>query len=231
MALERPTVVLIGGNRGAGKNTFADTLCTPVGDKTDFRFDIFCISSIIGSTFSFPRSSQYVQLSFAQSLKKHVASLVGIPFETVEALKDQPMTPTMLENYSSSWFQPPESSAPTLRDALIDTAAKALVHNPTFYASTVYEQEIVSSRSGSVFLITDWRYKAEYYYFKTLEQQGRIKLHTCRVINKNAQPIDVPSERNLDGHLPQYIIQPSQQSVSTIILYYGAAYHLFHFTG
>lgn len=256
LRFQKPVVFLIGGNRGAGKNTFASVLRTPSDQDTEFKFNVFtsgvCIFTgqsrlsryhvaIEDSVLS--RTENYVELSFARVLKEHVATLLGIPFDEVEAMKDLPLSSEILEKYSSEggfekqtleWFQQPESSSPTLRDILIDVASKILKNDPQFYARTLFEQMIqptLGKPNPAIFLITDWRYKAEYKFYMDLKLQGLIELLTCRVISDTAPSVHVPSERDLDDFSPNFIVQPCTHTQSPVYIFNDTDYHLFHCTG
>lgn len=233
MASDRSTVVLIGGNRGAGKNTFATTLRLSKSESSVFRFDIFALSNLIGFTFPFEQTPSYVELSFAHVLKETVAKRLEISLEDVERTKDLPLDPEMLQKYESKnvWFSKPKKDFITVRDILIDEAASVLALQPEFYARTVYLNHIRNSKEGKTFLITDWRYHHEHDFFERLRQRGEINLVTVRIINENAPPVETPSERNLDDFIPQYIAIPSFQVKAAVKLYNAAMYHCFQFIG
>jgi hypothetical protein len=233
MATDLSTVILIGGNRGAGKNTFAATLRGSKHESSLFRFDVFALSSLIGFTYPFETNPVYTELSFAHVLKESVAKKLGIPHEDVERLKDVPMSPEMLQSCESKhrWFQKPDKEDLTVRDVLIDEAASTLARNPPFYAKTVYEKHIRDAPSGKTFLITDWRYHHEYEYFRQFEKLGKIKIITIRIINENAPPVDTPSERNLDNFITQYVAVPGYQSASSVHIQNGAVYHYYQVVG
>lgn len=240
MASSMPTVVLIGGNRRAGKNTFAEVLKTRF-KKKDHWFDVFSKPGAVESSTEFfkafsssPSSSSpsssapsfhYIQASFAEILKENVAGMLEISVEEVESLKDSPMTPLMLLKCPQRWFHPPEHNPPTVRDVLIDTAARILHENKAFYAERLFSRKIsLNKKPDTVFLITDWRYKHEYQYYKELEDKGIITLFTIRVLNKNAPVIQTSSERDLDDFSPQFIARPSEQSTCSIEIFNDQPY-------
>lgn len=246
MNFQKPIIVLIGGNRGAGKNTFSNVLRTPLSQKPEFNFNVFtsgiCISTkqslltpyqlgIEDAVLS--RTQKYIEVSFARVLKQHVATLLDIPFDEIETMKDIPLPPEVLEKYSTEWFQQPESSSPTLRDVLIDVAARILKNDPQFYARTLFEQMIMPTlehSAPSIFLITDWRYKAEYNYYLNLKLQGTIDLLTCRVVSDTAPSVPVPSERDLDDFSPNFIIQPCSHTRHSVYFFNGTDYYWFYCT-
>lgn len=243
MASSMPTVVLIGGNRRAGKNTFAQVLRTRL-KKNDYWFDVFSKPGAIENSTEFFKSFssppswssssapsfQYTQASFAEILKENVAGMLEISVEEVESLKDSPMTPLMLLKCPQRWFHPPEHNPPTVRDVLIDTAARILHENKFFYAEKLFSHKISPNKKpNTVFLITDWRYKHEYQYYKELEDKGIINLFTIRVLNKKAPVIQTSSERDLDDFSPQFIARPSEQSTFSIEIFNDHPY-LFSFS-
>lgn len=233
MDSKKPTIVLIGGNRGAGKNTFAAVLRKSEYEITNFQFALFSQRPFETMESSLLAADSYTELSFARVLKQYVADVLSILFEEIESLKDKPLAPDVLEKYSLEWFQQPESQSPTLRDVLIDVAARNLTSDPGFYARTLFEQTITSmieNNPSSVFLITDWRYKAEWEFYKNLETQGIIELRTCRIMNKDAPPVFVPSERNLDDFTPHYIVKPLSQLDSITTIFNKIKYYIFHYT-
>jgi len=231
MASSTPTVVLIGGNRRAGKNTFANVLKTR-SKKNEYWFDVyrrphavetipeFFKSFLLTSSSSIAPSFNYIDASFAEILKENVAAMLEITVAEVESLKDSSMTPLMLLKCPQKWFHPPEHNPPTIRDVLIDTAARMLDENKFFYAEELFRRKISPNKKpNAVFLITDWRYKHEYQYYKDLQDKGVINLFTVRVLNKKAPVIQTSSERDLDDFNPQFIVKPSEQSDFTIALF------------
>lgn len=237
---DRPIVILIGGNRRAGKNTFASVLSQKEQTKA-IKFNVFTNDIKSRDLFS-DLPFNYNECSFAQILKENLAEKIAISLEEVELLKDQPMSQEMLANYGSDWFQIPETDQPTIRDALIDTAARKLKENQNYYAEQLYQSKILPKiKEKSVFLVTDWRYKAEYFYFKRLAVNAIIDLYTIRIINQNAPDLQVPSERDLDDDfnhdpntikdrvldaiLPFFITMPVEQSPEKIQIYKGGHYN------
>jgi phosphomevalonate kinase len=121
---------------------------------------------------------EFVRIALADSLKVIVATVKGIPLEELEAFKHQHRQDLIFAGKVG-------------RAIDTDVWIKRLPHVPLFHGCTV---------------ITDVRFKNEFYYFKQLKSESHqvyfIKIHADEAtrLARGAQPafFDDPSERDLD---------------------------------
>lgn len=188
-------VILIAGNKGSGKNTFASVLR---GVRTDCGFKIY--SEHDPPRFTFP-ISEYHEFSFAGVLKKKVADILNMTVDELDSMKDKPLP----DCSAYTWFGEKPAGTPTGRDILIDEALRVRTNDPSFYVRTVYEE---LKEVDGVSLITDWRYKNELEYL-----QQFVDVVTVRVESNFAPPAFVPSERDLDDLSFDFICHRSEESI------------------
>lgn len=195
-------VILIGGYKGVGKNTFANSF----QNKNDIRWHLLTRkgAAVLGETF---KREPFFESSFARSLKETVCERLSIATADVEELKEVSLTPTQLQAQQSWWHASRHSkSRATLRDVLIDEAAFQRAHNPDIYALTECGHLSIYAPQDAVCLITDWRYPNEEDVVK--EWFGTDNVVTVRVIRDTYIRSDSPSEHSLDDVSPDYLAVP-----------------------
>jgi hypothetical protein len=154
----KPVIVLLSGWAGSGK----DAAAALIVEELDFY-----------------------RLSFADTLKREVAVMTGIPLEDFHtSRKNKPLT-----NHVSGF---PTAQSP--RDILIQRAAAVRATNPNHYAELVSDR--IATEGGWRYVISDWRYPNEY---ETLADT--LAGHTflrVRIVRSGIIPLLEPSEHQLD---------------------------------
>jgi len=195
-------VILIGGYKGVGKNTFANSF----QNKNDIRWHLLTRKGApaLGETF---KRAPFFESSFARSLKTTVSKRLGIPTTDVEALKEVSLTPAQLQAQQPWWHVVRYGKIrATLRDVLIDEAAYQRASNPDIYALTECGYLEIHAPQDAVCLITDWRYPNEEDVVK--EWFGAENVATVRVVRDTYIRSDSPSEHSLDDFSPDYLAVP-----------------------
>lgn len=177
-------VLLVGGYKGHGKDTFFEFL---TGSRRDVQFEIK--SNEMACTL--PKVA-YTRYAFADALKEQVAKLLNVTVEYIDKYKDAPIAGTIA-------YTPHNSNAviKTIRDVLIDYATHKRKSNPYYFAALVQKQ--IERSTDSIVVVTDFRFVEEYVYLLTTLSSGR-RVFTARVQRVGA-PIpgkDEVSEHRLD---------------------------------
>jgi hypothetical protein len=131
----------------------------------------------------------YARYAFADSVKVHVAQKFSIPLELTQT---QSGKGTLINNKS-------------VRTYLIEESAlmKVVSNDPAYWAKIV-AQNVVAAQAQLV-VITDWRYIAEYEQFRILFPNSEFT--TIRILRNSVQPINDPSEHELDHIICDYTLQ------------------------
>lgn len=186
-------VLLLGGYKGHGKDTFFDFL---TGTRQDVDFEV----TVEDSQCTLPKLA-YTRLAFADVLKQQVAKLLNVSVEYIDAHKDLPIDEKL--NYVP---YDTNNVIKTLRDVLIDYATHKRKTDQYYFTRFVCDQ--IKHIEDSVIVITDFRFVEEYMYLCVGLPPGRT-LFTARVHNSNA-PIpgkEEASEHQLDGFYFHYLVK------------------------
>jgi hypothetical protein len=144
----------------------------------------------------------FTRVAFADALKRDVAARTGLPlsdFTTVA--KDMP-----LRDPCSIY---PEMKTP--RDILLAHALRIRTLNPNFYSEIV--SEILRSDMNGRWVISDWRYRAEYETLRSIIQNVRII--RVRIERPGIVPSTDPSEHDLDTE-PMDIVLHNSGTISDL---------------
>jgi hypothetical protein len=144
----------------------------------------------------------FTRVAFADALKRDVATRTGLPLtDFITAAKDMPLRePCSLY---------PEMKTP--RDILLAHALKIRAGNPNFYSEII--AEILRSDINGSWVISDWRYRAEYETLRSLIQDVRIL--RVRIERPGIVPSVDPSEHDLDTD-PMDIVLHNSGTISDL---------------
>lgn len=143
--LKKGTVVLLGGYRQHGKDTFFRHIS---GEQRDYAYEV----SAQGEPFCFP-CTEYRRVAFADVLKRDCADILGLTVEELERRKDEPLSAEYAFKCTT-----PANDPPTHRDVLIDHAAYCRALDPNYYVRRVVDD----LSEHCVTVVTDFRYPNEY---------------------------------------------------------------------
>lgn len=136
-------------------------------------------SAILEEEFDFTR------VAFADALKRDVAARTGLPLtDFTTAAKDRP-----LRTHCPAF---PEAKTP--RDILLAHALRIRAGNPNFYSELV--GEIIKTDMEGRWVVSDWRYRAEYETLQALLPNVRIV--RIRIERPCVVASADPSEHDLD---------------------------------
>jgi hypothetical protein len=144
----------------------------------------------------------FTRVAFADALKRDVATRTGLPLtDFTTAAKDMPLR-------ESCGLYP---SAKTPRDILLAHALKIRAGNSNFYSELV--AEILKTDIEGRWVISDWRYRAEYETLRSLIQGVRIL--RVRIERPGIVPSADSSEHELDTE-PMDIVLHNSGTISDL---------------
>lgn len=136
------------------------------------------------------------RVAFADALKRDVATRTGLPLsDFTTAAKDSPLRALC----------PAFPAAKTPRDILLAHALRIRAANPNFYSELV--AEIILSAPKARWVVSDWRYRAEYETLRSLIPDVRIL--RIRIERPGVVASADPSEHDLDDAPMDCIIHNS----------------------
>ena len=144
----------------------------------------------------------FTRVAFADALKRDVATRTGLPLsDFTTAAKDMPLRePCSLY-----------SDARTPRDILLAHALKIRTGNPNFYSELV--ADVLKTDLKGRWVISDWRYRAEYETLRSIIQGVRIL--RVRIERPGIIPSVDPSEHDLDME-PMDIVLHNSGTISDL---------------
>jgi len=186
-------VLLVGGYKGHGKDTFFEFLA---GTRRDVQFEIKSNDAVC----TLPKVA-YTRYAFADALKEKVAKLLNVTVSYIDKHKDMPIAEDIV-------YTPHNSNAviKTIRDVLIDYATHKRKNNPYYFAALVQKQ--IEQSGDSIVVVTDFRFVEEYVYLLTT-LSSRRRIFTARV-NRTGAPIpakDEVSEHKLNDFKFHFMIK------------------------
>lgn len=139
---------------------------------------------------------EFTRVAFADALKRDVTARTGLPLsDFTTAAKDAPLR--------SSCPAFPEAKTP--RDILIAHSLRIRAANPNFYSELV--AEVIQVDPEDRWVISDWRYRAEYETLRSLIPDVRIV--RVRIERPGVVASADPSEHDLDDAPMDYILHNS----------------------
>ena len=139
---------------------------------------------------------EFTRVAFADALKRDVAARTELPLsDFTTAAKDAPL------RGACPAF--PEAKVP--RDILLTHALRIRSTNPNFYSELV--ADIIRVDPGDRWVVSDWRYRAEYETLRSLIPEVRIV--RIRIERPGVVASSDPSEHDLDDAPMDYIIHNS----------------------
>jgi hypothetical protein len=139
------------------------------------------------------------RFAFADALKEMVAAHTGIP---VSMFHSQQKDTAILS-----------ISPKTYRDLLIEVADQKRAIDPDIFSRIVASQIVESDASYVV--ISDWRYKREESFLRSILDPATYHIQRGRVIRSTVIPSEKPIEHDLDGE-PMDVVIPNDGSISDL---------------
>ncbi len=202
-SISSPRVILICGYRRHGKDTLYRVTS---GQDTQSKFDEYYLNDCLDHEKVFgAKTSTYVRIAFADTLKEDVAEVLGVTVEFLEENKDRPLR----HAYTFDYLEPEKQDAPTYRDVLINQSARRKSGNPSYYPQKAFEKFLgVAPEKNVVLVVTDWRFDIEYEY--ACGAFGEENVSTVRVFNPTIgiPYYDIESEHEMDPHETHAVVQP-----------------------
>lgn len=140
----------------------------------------------------------YRRVAFADPLKRHVAGLAGLP-ESV--FHDRAAKDCTLQHRC-----PHYPTARTPRDLLLQHAAVARAEDPDVYAREIAE-EIRDNPDIQHWAISDWRYRREYDFLRSVLPSHDYEIVRVRVVRPNIVPSEDETEHDLDSERMDRTVQ------------------------
>ena len=138
----------------------------------------------------------FTRVAFADALKRDVAARTGLPLsDFTTSAKDYPL------RAPCPMF--PEAKVP--RDIMLAHALRVRAGNPNFYSEFV--AGLIRSDSTKRWVVSDWRYRAEYDTLRTHIPDVRIL--RIRIERPGVVASADPSEHDLDNAPMDYILHNS----------------------
>jgi hypothetical protein len=159
---------------------------------------------------------EFTRVAFADALKRDVAARTGLPLsDFTTAAKDMPIR--------APYTLYPDAKTP--RDILLIHALKIRAANPNFYSEIV--ADILKTDVKARWVISDWRYRAEYETLQSIIPDVRIL--RVRVERSGIMPSSDPSEHDLDME-PMDIVLHNSGTISDLRSSLRAILHTLSFT-
>jgi len=185
-------LILVCGYRGTGK----DTLYKQFINQLEFNW-IILKHPKINKRFIIKPSGQ---LSFAAKLKQEVLTYLGLPSSfDIEQFKNN--TLQTIEQVTGLFINVDIDKTRTLRDYFIDYGETKRLQYPYHWC----QQTLENINPKDDYMITDWRFKAEYDFINNLG----YPINTIRVYRHDVHiPPLISSEHDLDYFQTDFVLIP-----------------------
>jgi len=128
--------------------------------------------------------------AFADALKEMVATETGIPVALFHSMQKD----SIISGHTK-----------TYRDLLIEVADKKRAIDPDIFSRAVAVQ--IMESSAERFVISDWRYKREESFLRSILDPTLYQFRRVRVIRNMVTPSSAPIEHDLDDEPMDLVIQ------------------------